>query len=150
MALVPSIARAASAAAPLSAIRAYAPGGQGVDQLQAKGGVVAGSDQSFRYEDFDFLARQQFLKAGSYGPRPDLPQQQPTPPGRIDFSLMSNTSEGFAQAFQANAQFDLPPAAPGSSTARSTIDKGIATYEMTSAVIHDQLAPMGGEISVTV
>lgn len=147
MALVPNIARAASAAAPAIVARAYAQGDQGVEQLQAKAAVVASGD-GFRYDDFAFLARQQFLQTGSYGPRQDLPQQ-PRQPGRIDFSLLSNSTESFALAFQAT-QFDIPPAAPGSSTARSTINKGIATYETTSAVIHDQLAPMGGEISLTV
>jgi hypothetical protein len=148
MALVPNIARAASAAAPAVVARAYARDGQGVEQLQAQASVVAG-DQSFRYDDFAFLARQQFLQTGTYGPRQETPQQ-PRQPGRIDFSLLSNSTESFALAFQLNSQFDLPPAAPGSAGARATIDKGISTYEMTSAVIHDQLAPMGGEISVVV
>lgn len=68
---------------------------------------------------------------------------------RIVGSLLSTSTESFSVAFEPHPQFNVLPNSPGASNTKAAVQRGIETYELTSAVIHDTLAPRGENLSLT-
>jgi hypothetical protein len=71
------------------------------------------------------------------------------PRRRMVGSLLSTSTESFSLAFAQHPQFNVMPSAPGGANTKATVQRGIETYEMTSAVIHNELAPRGENVSIT-
>lgn len=143
MALAPSISRAASISP------AYAGGYVGsmpvADVAPTPTAELSPRElatrESFYYSDFAPEQRRKGL---------DQTLADSDRPGRrIVGSLLSTSTESFSLAFERNPQFNVPPNAPGGSNTKAAIRVGVETYETTSAVIHNELAPRGENLSIT-
>jgi hypothetical protein len=146
MALSPGISRVASGAV------AYASNGfSGVPTPVAD--VVAAAPIN-QVDARELLARDSF-QYSEFAPeqkrsRPDFLLSDSDRPGRrIVGSLFLTSTESFSIAFAPHPQFNVPPNAPGGANTKATVQQGIETYELTAAVIHDQLAPRGENLSIT-
>lgn len=144
MAISPGISRAASVA------QAYAGGypyRAAVEEIPATPLLelelqTALSRDDFRYSDF--TPEQQQAPSGQ-----SLADYMRSELGGTVGNLFSTSTEGFSLAFAQNAQFSSAPNMPGGPTTKATIRHGISTYELTSAVIHRDLAPRGETVSLT-
>ena len=145
MAVAPTAMRAAAAAPPTLAARVPSAGPVGaVDSSTPLGGIEAHTGLraggSFGYDTLS--------PGGRHAPEPfvapDRPQRR-----RLDSALFTASSEMFALAFAPHPQYPTAFSSPGGPNTRAGIQHGIATYELTSAVIHNELAPRGEQISVT-
>jgi hypothetical protein len=143
MALSPGISRVAggtvayaggfSTATPVAEV-APAP----INQLDARELLAR---DSFRYSDFAPDQKRQ---------RPDFTlADSDRPRRRMVGSLLSTSTESFSIAFAPHPQFNVPPSAPGGANTKSAVQRGIETYELTSAVIHNTLAKTGENLSLT-
>ena len=92
---------------------------------------------------YDTLSADQRRAQNAFAP-PDRPQRR-----NLDTALFTASSELFAIAFAPHPQYSIAAGSPGGPTTKSAIVHGISTYETTSAVIHNELAPRGEQLSVT-
>lgn len=144
MAISPGISRAASVA------QAYAGGypyRTAVEEIPATPLVeiepqTAPSRDEFRFSDF--TPEQQHGPSGQ-----SLADYMRSEIGGTVGNLLSTSTEGFSLAFAQNSQFSSAPNMPGGPSTKATIRHGISTYELTSAVIHRDLAPRGETVSLT-
>lgn len=147
MAVAPTMIRAASAVAPSMAARlpqgAVAP----VDAtapttgLQPRNGVMAGLP-GFGY---DMLATM-----GQQGAQGWFVPPEPPRPGHLDSALFTTSSEIFGVLFAPHPQYSIAPGLPGAPSTKAAVQHSVETYEFTSAVIHNELAAIGEQLSVTV
>ena len=71
------------------------------------------------------------------------------PERRINNSMMGNSRESFAAAFDLTNHTDAHlNSEPRRSVLTTSLDKIIATYELTREVIYDELPPRGENISM--
>jgi hypothetical protein len=146
MAVAPTMMRAASAAAPSMVARGsnaepvaaqdiVAPSGS----LLGRGGLTGGPG-SFGYGTMGTMDRH---AEGWFVP-PEPPRQ-----GRMDSGLFTASSEIFGVLFAPHPQYPLTPGLPGGPKTKAAIQHSVETYEMTSAVIHNELAQLGEQLMVT-
>lgn len=146
MAVAPTMMRAAAAAAPSMAARTsntesvpaldiVAPAGS----LQARGGLMSGPG-SFGYGTMGTMDR----RAEGWFVPPEPPRQ-----GRMDSALFTASSEIFGLLFAPHPQYPVTPGLPGGPNTKAAVQHSVEIYEMTSAVIHNELATLGEQVMVT-
>jgi hypothetical protein len=143
MALTPSIARVANVSQAYAGSYGAAPpiadvSSSSLADIESREALVG---ESFQYSDFAPDPKRT-------GPDQTLADSD-RPRRRIVGSLLSTSTESFSIAFEPNPQFNVPPSSPGGPNTKAAVQHGIETYEMTAAVIHNELAPRGENLSIT-
>jgi hypothetical protein len=152
MAVAPTMMRAASAAAPSMVARVSdsgsvaAAGTAAPTSSQYAHGEVIGGQGSFGQSfNFDMMSPggRRAAAEGWFVP-PEPPRQ-----GRMDGALFTTSSEIFSALFTPHPQYPLNPGLPGGTATKAGIQHSVETYELTSAVIHNELAARGEQLTVT-
>ena len=94
---------------------------------------------AFRYENFTQQRQQQ----SSQG----VPQDRSRGPG-FSNSLLENSTASFATAFASQLNGPAAQARGVDYTSPGATTQGVSSYELTSAVIHNEIAPLGGNLSM--
>jgi hypothetical protein len=127
-----------------------------LNELNQINALIYEGQSEFQYDQFSARQRQQHQQqqfdqqfAGQRRfDRFDRPFEQ-TPERRVNNSMLGNSSESFAAAFDIGkskpllASGELPRYQPNTS-----LDNIISTYEMTADVIYDKVAPRGEKLSM--
>jgi len=145
MAVAPTMLRAASAATPSFGARAPATGpvaaadmAAPLTPLQSRGGVLT-RQGPFSYDAGSADARHAQTRFAEPEPRE----------GGLDNGLFTASSEIFAILFAPHPQYSISPGLPGGANTPAAMHEGIERYELTAAVIHDELATRGEQLTVT-
>ncbi len=117
-------------------------------ELNQINALIYEGQSEFQYDQFDARQQQQqFARQRAYD-RFGRPMEQ-TPERRINNSMMGNSSESFAAAFDLQNHTDAHLSnGPQQPTPATSLDKIIATYELTKEVIYDEIPPRGENISM--
>jgi len=95
-------------------------------------------DTAFRYENFTQERRRQ----GQIVP------QNPSRGQGFSNSLLSNSTASFATAFASNVTTPAAHARGVDYTTPAAMTHGVGSYEATSSVIHNEIKPLGRNLSV--
>jgi len=117
-------------------------------ELNQINALIYEGQSEFQYDQFDARQQQQqYARRRAYD-RFGRPMEQ-TPERSINNPLMGNSSESFAAAFDLNNHSTAHLSNEHRhSSPTMTLDKIIATYELTKEVIYDEIPPRGENISM--
>jgi len=117
-------------------------------ELNQINALIYEGQSEFQYDQFDARQQQQQYARRRASDQFGRPMEQ-TPERRINNSMMGNSSESFAAAFDLQNRTDAHLSnGPKQSTPSTSLDKIIATYELTKEVIYDEIPPRGENISM--
>ncbi|MBT3916884.1 MAG: hypothetical protein HN731_18715 [Rhodospirillaceae bacterium] len=117
-------------------------------ELNQINALIYEGQSEFQYDQFNARQQQQQYARRRAFDHFGRPMEQ-TPERRVNNSMMGNSSESFAAAFDLQNHTDAHfSKGPKQSAPTTSLDKIIATYELTKEVIYDEIPPRGENISM--